>query len=351
MPGKFNKMHGMREVAKQAGVALSTVSTVLNNSDKYVSEEIRQKVWSAAKELDYNLALNKRSSHKTIAVVLPFITSSFFSNVLYGIEDVVSKSNDLLLFYNSDYSFEKERNCFRTLNRKITGIILDSLCPLNMETEYFNWLEEEFISKGIPVLVLERRMENESFYCIYNDNYKYAYIATLHLIELGHRKITHITGSPLMLQTQERLNGYIQALRDYNIPMDQELIRTGDFTPYSGYLAMKNLMDICNDFTALFSANDQMAIGAIKALRANGKTVPWDCAVVGFDNISVSTLIEPSLSTINVPAFQMGRLAARLIMDANEGRFNPAKNQMELNLIVRRSSDINAIYEWELAGW
>jgi LacI family transcriptional regulator/LacI family repressor for deo operon, udp, cdd, tsx, nupC, and nupG len=344
-------MPGMRDVAKHAEVALSTVSAVLNNSKKFVSDEVKQKVWSAVKELDYNLLANKKAVHKTIAVILPIITSSFFSNILNGIEDIVSKDNNLLLFYNSNYSFEKEKTCLTTLRKQLAGIVLDSLCPQNIEKEYFAWIEEEFISKGIPVVLLERMMENENFHSIYFDNYKYAYIATLHLIELGHRRIAHIMGSPLMLHSFERLDGYKQALMDYNITIDEELIQTGDFTSFSGYVAMKNLLDKQTNFTALFSANDQMAIGAIKVLRAYGKTVPWDCAVVGFDNLSVSTLIDPALSTINVPAFQIGRMAARIILDVSEGKTTNKRNQLDLNLIIRRSSDVLAVNEWDLTGW
>lgn len=344
-------MYGMRDVAKHAGVALSTVSMVLNNNEKYVSEEIKQKVLLAAKDLGYNLASNKRKSQKTIAVIIPIINSSFFSNVLSGIEEIVSKDNGLLLFYNSDYSFEKEKVYLKSMKKNIAGIVIDSLCPYSEEKEYFNWLEREFVNRGIPVLLLERKMDNEKFYTIFLDNYKLAYTATLHLIELGHRKIAHISGSLLLMHSFQRMDGYKQALLDYGIMVDQELIQIGDFTPYSGYVSMKKILSIRDDITALFSANDQMAIGAIKALRGQGKAVPSDCAIVGFDNLGVSTLIEPALSTINVPAFQMGRLASRIILDASAGKSNPSQHQLDGTLIIRRSSDINATNEWDLTGW
>ena len=344
-------MYGMRDVAKNAGVALSTVSTVLNNGSKYVSDEIKQKVLLAAKELGYNLASNKKISNKTIAVIFPIINSSFFSNVLSGIGEIVSKNNCMLLFYNSDFSFDKEKTCLKSMKKNLAGIVLDSLCPYSEEKEYFYWLEEEFVNRGIPVLLLERKPDNDKFYSIFLDNYKFAYIAAQHLIELGHRKIAHIAGSPMMPHSFERLDGYKKALLDYNITVDHELIQTGDFTPYSGYIGMKKILSIRDDITALFSANDQMAIGAIKALRSQGKVVPSDCAIVGFDNLGVSTLIDPALSTINVPAFQMGRMAARIILDASEGKSNPPLYQLEGTLIIRRSSDINAMNEWDLSGW
>ncbi|MDR2371054.1 MAG: LacI family transcriptional regulator [Treponema sp.] len=332
-------MPGMRDVAKHAKVALSTVSTVLNNSDKYVSGEIRQKVLAAAVDLGYVLTEKKRFTRKTIAVILPVITSSFFPNVLNGIQDTVSQDKNFLLFYNSNFSFEKEQAYLQTLRKQsLTGVILDSICPADLEDSYLSWLEKEFIDNGIPVVMLERKIKSNRFYCIFIDNFLSAKIAVRHLIDLGHRKIAHILGNKHMRHSFERLEGYRQALKDSGIPADPELIQPGDFTPASGYTAMKKLLDIRGDFTALLSANDQMAIGAIKALRTAGKNVPNDCAVAGFDNLGVSTLVDPALTTINVPTFQMGRLAARIIVDAGEGRPYSHCNKLDSNLIVRRSS-------------
>ena len=244
-------MYGMRDVARHAGAALSTVSIVLNNGEKYVNEEIRQKVLLSAKELGYNPALSKIKSNKTIAEIFPIIYSSFFSNVLSGIEEIFSINNSILLFYISDFSFEKEKTCLKSMKKNIVGIVLDSLCPYGEEKEYFSWLEEEFVNQGIPVMILERKLNNDKFFSIFLDNYKFAYIATKHLIELGHRKIAHIAGSPLMLHSFERLDGYKQALQENDIMVDDELIQTGDFTPYSGYVGMKKILSIRDDITGL----------------------------------------------------------------------------------------------------
>jgi LacI family transcriptional regulator/LacI family repressor for deo operon, udp, cdd, tsx, nupC, and nupG len=345
-------MPGMRDVAKHAKVALSTVSAVLNNSDKYVSEEIRQRVFTAAQDLGYILFEKRRISQKNIAVVLPIITSSFFSNVLNGIEATISNDKNYLLFFNSNHSFEKEQMYLKTLRKQfLTGIILDSICPPDLENDYLSWLEKEFVNNNIPVLVLERKLETDKIYCIYLDNYTSAKKATQHLIDLGHRKIAHILGNRHMRHSFERLEGYKQTLIANDIPFDNELIQQGDFTAASGYVAARKLQDIRGDFTAIFSANDQMAIGTIKALRAVGRSIPQDCAIVGFDNLSISTLIDPPLSTINVPTFLMGRMAAKIILNANAGQDQPYSNRLDSNLIIRRSSDINAINEWDLMGW
>lgn len=345
-------MAGMRDVAKLAGVSLSTVSIVLNNSDKFVSEESRMKVLESARELSYKLPPKKRFTQKTIAVVLPVVTSSFFSNVLNGIESIISQDENLLLFYNSNYNFEKERACIKTLRKQsLAGIILNSICPSDKESDYLNWLKKEFIDNGIPVVLLERRAHMDHFYCIYIDNFKSAYMATSHLIGQGHKKIAHIAGNDLMLHSYERLEGYKKALADADIAFDPDKMERGDFTPYSGYTAMKKLMDRGTELTALFSANDQMAIGAMKAIKGLGKKIPHDIAVIGFDNLSVSSLVEPALSTIHVPTYQMGRMAAKIVLEASEGEICNYMNQLETNLIVRKSSDVNAANEWELTGW
>lgn len=345
-------MPGMRDVAKLAGVSVSTVSIVLNNSEKFVSEEHKQKVWAAVEKLGYKLPPKKLFSQKTIAVVLPIVTSSFFSNLLNGIEGTISQDKNLMLYYNSNNNFEKERACLKTLRKQsLAGIIVDSICPSDKEAEYLEWMKTEFIDNGIPVVLLERKIDSRDFYSIYIDNFQSAYVATRHLIEKGHKLIAHISGNDLMLHTYERMEGYKKALFDAGLPFDPELIQKGDFTPFSGYTAMKQLLDIRTDFTAFFSANDQMAIGAIKAIKAFGKRVPENIAVVGFDNLSVSSLIEPALSTINVPTYQMGRMAAKILLDASERKVCEHVNMLRTNLIVRRSSDKFAGNEWELTGW
>ncbi|MDR2376835.1 MAG: LacI family transcriptional regulator [Treponema sp.] len=206
-------MPGMRDVAKHANVALSTVSLVLNNSDKYVSDEIWQRVLTAAQDLGYVLFEKRRFLQKNIAVILPIITGSFFSNVLNGIEETVSNDKNYLLFFNSNYSFEKEQMYLKTLRKQfLTGIILDSICPPDLENDYLSWLEKEFVDHNIPVLILERKLESDKIHCIYLDNYTGAKKSTQHLIDLGHRKIAHVLGNRHMKHSFERLEGYKQTL-------------------------------------------------------------------------------------------------------------------------------------------
>ncbi len=346
-------MAGMRAVAQRAEVSLSTVSAVLGSgTNKYVSEEVRRKVLAAAQELGYTPPAKAESRTKTIAVILPVITSSFFSNVLSGVEGFVFKEKKMMLYYNTNYEFEREQECLHMLKHQHPqGIILSSVCPRGQEDAYHRWIKKTFIDRGIFVVIIEKRVEMEGFYSVFVDNFQAEKQAVEHLISLGHRRIAYLYGNYKVSLSDDRFEGYKSALQDAGIPYEPGLIRYGDFTPASGYMAMRELLDFGEEFTAVASANDQMAIGAIKAAKQTGKSVPEDIAFIGFDNLSVSTLIDPALSTIHVPTYQMGRMAAQIIGDLMQGIECVSQNILESSLIVRKSSEISASNEWEMFGW
>ncbi len=170
-------------------------------------------------------------------------------------------------------------------------------------------------------------------------------------IDRGHRRIAHLCGSPSNPIALERKAGYRRALSESGIPFDPRLTASGDFTPASGYEAMKRLLGRTSDFSAVFAANDQMAVGAVKALVSQGIAVPGDVAVIGIDNLNVSSMIQPALSTVNVPTFQMGHLAAQTVIDARNPQACPQSHPLPCSLVVRRSTDPFAAAEWELFGW
>lgn len=342
-------MGGMRDVAKIAGVSLSTVSLALNGN-KYVSSDVMERVEKAAKETGYKIPQSKNK--KTIAVILPVITSAFFSNVLNGIENTVTEKGHTVLFGNSSFDFNKELQIIKTVKKQaLCGLIIDTACPVGKENGYFQMLKKEFVDRRIPVAFLERHIESDDFFSINIDHYKNAYMATEHLIKQNHTCIAHISGYPDNLVTIQRINGYGEALENHNIPFDEDLVGEGDFSPNSGYLAMKKLMAKRSDFTAVFSANDQMAVGAVKAIKSHGKSTPGDIAVIGIDNIGISSLITPALSTVNVPTYQLGYMAAKVILDTRAGLECEKKHRLESNLLIRQSTNPYANSEWELFGW
>lgn len=348
-------MASMREVAKLAGVSISTVSVVLDSkTDKYVSEENREKVNLAVEKLGYKLPEKKDAEYKkTIAVILPVITSAFFPNILAGIGKISADHGYSLLYCDTNNSFKKEQEYLKLLKKQtLKGIIIDSLCFRDNQSEYLKILKEEFITKRkIPVVFLERRVDDNDFYSISVDDYQNAYQATKYLIDCGHKRIAHISGNNAYDSSGIRLIGYKDALMDCGIEFDEKIVVSGQFTPISGYSAMKSLLTTCSDFTALFSANDQMAIGAMKAIKESGRSIPEDVAVVGFDNINQASIVDPSLTTINVPTYQMGCAAAQTIVDVHNRKPVQKIQCLSANLIIRKSSNNFATNEWDLMGW
>ena len=196
-------MPGMRDVARAAQVSLSTVSAVLSDSDKYVSDEIRERVMRAAAEIGYQLPERKKKPDKVIAVALPNITSVFFSNLLSGIVDTVTEEGYTLIFGNSGYDFEKEKQFINMIqSQSLCGVIIDTVCTAEQERDYYEELKETFIPKRIPIVLMERKVQDEEIGCVYVDHLDNQYKATRHLIETGHRSIVHIAGkldNPLAL--------------------------------------------------------------------------------------------------------------------------------------------------------
>lgn len=347
-------MATIRDVAKLAGVSISTVSAVINNS-KNVSPELKYRVQNAIEAINYKVERRTDTNgKKTIGVILPTMTSVFFSNVLKGITDVFSKDSYTVIFYDSNMSFEKEVNYVNILRRHgISGLILDSVCPTEESDRYFGRIRKEYIEKReIPVVILERVVNMKGFRSVSADHRRACYMSTEYLIKKGHRKIAHISSIHKIPFLEDRTRGYREALADAGIAYQEELVAYGDITAMSGYVAMHSLLEVNSGLTALVSINDHMAIGAMKAIKQAGWSIPGDIAVVGFDNISISSMIEPALTTVNYPAYRMGYLAALKITTPQETSSDMYDvNMLDTKLIVRKSSEKEAINEWELFGW
>jgi len=347
-------MANIRDVAAAAHVSVSTVSAVLGG-EKYVSPRLQARVRNAIEQLGYTpRGRGRRRPEETrvIGVILPGIYSSFFPPLLNGITEAASELGYAIQLCDSFRNWEKERELVRALiARGVDDIILDSVCPPESEEEYFNGIREAIERRGGLAVVLSRELRSDFFHQIYVDNYLAAYEATEHLISLGHRRIAHICGSQVFPHSAVRAKGYRMALLDHGIPVDEHLVLQGDFSPLSGYAAMDEFYTKGLSATALFSANDQMAVGAIKAIRRQGLRVPEDVAVVGFDNLYVSSLIEPNLTTVHYPIYQMGYLAVRVLSERHQGQKAPLRTRLNARLIIRRSSAPTQADDWNLQKW
>ncbi len=347
----------IKDVAKKAGVSISTVSHVVHGT-KYVSDELTQRVNNAIEELDYQLdylaSSVKRKKTNNIGVVLPEITMIFFPEVLQGI-DVAAKERNYKLFYlSTNYSFEEEKENIRFLRSGwVEGILLDSCCKKAEMDDYIGFLTAGSSFKNIPIVTLENSFDSDELGFVGIDHIKYTEMAIQHLIDIGHKDIAILQGPEYLPLCSDNRVGYCQAMEKNNLTIKEENFLIGNYLPLSGYNVLQQVYSQGKpSWTALFAANDQMAIGAIKAAKDLGIVIPDELAVMGFDNIFVSSLIEPQLTTINVPKFDMGYQAMNLLIDIIENK--PVSNNkifLQGNLVTRNSTVKAAKSDWNLKGW
>lgn len=341
-------MATIKDVAKRAGVSISTVSNVINSS-KYVSEELRQRVNEAIAELNYRVDVTARNmktrNTKIIGVVVNSISSIFIPQVMNGIQDYASKRGYQILFYSSDFVFEKEKRCISLLlDSKVDGIIIDSVANYK-EKGYFQYLSSLMIGdKNVFVVSLERNLMRYGIYSVHVNNYLGGKMATKYLIEKGCHNIAVISGPKSMDVVYDRLNGYKDSLQEAGVSYDPDMIEYGDYTTLSGYLTMKRFITNAIRFDGVFSCNDQMAIGALKALKESAVSVPESVKLIGFDNTYVSSIAVPSLTTINVPKFRMGMIAAKKLVEMIEGGLGDEElsHEVPINIIKRTTTDIDS---------
>ena len=341
-------MATIKDVAKRAGVSISTVSNVINSS-KYVSEELKQRVNQAIAELNYRVDVTARNmktrTTKTIGVVVNSIGSIFIPQVMNGIQNYASKRGYQILFYASDFIFEKEKRCVSLLlDNKVDGIIIDTVASYK-EKSYFEYLANlKTGDKNVFVVSLERKLMRYGIYSVHVNNLLGGKMATEYLIEKGCRDIAVISGPNSMDVIYDRLCGYKEALQEAGLPYHADRIEFGDYTTLSGYLAMKRFITNAVHFDGVFSCNDQMAIGALKALKESGLEIPDAIKLIGFDNTYVSSIAVPALTTINVPKFRMGVVAAQKLVDMIEGNLEEGECSYEIpvNLIKRMTTDADS---------
>jgi len=304
-------MATIKDVAKQSGVSIATVSRVINGSVK-VKPETREAVLRTIKELNYTpnaiaQGLQKKKTN-TIGVLFPDATSYYFAEIIRGINNYV-RQNGYQIVVSSSHDAIDEAETFQTLlkSSQVSGMILMMPSIHNKQILNSN-------IKDIPTILLNTNIDTPESVTIVIDNYTGAKEATAHLISHGHRKIGFIHGAPNNFDSQERYRGYLDALRDGKLQPDKRYEFHGDFTENSGFIGGMELFGSENRPTAIFVANDAMAIGVIEAARRMSLKVPDDVAIIGFDDIPTGKYIYPPLSTVNVPTRKVGEIAGAQIV-------------------------------------
>ncbi len=301
----------LADVAKAAGVSNATASRVLNGSNHPVAEEVRQKVLKAAEELGYRpnlIARGLRTAQTlTIGIIVENILSPFIPPITRGIHDYLWQHGYSNIIINSDWDPEVEVKAIEDLARRhIDGIIFVE--------SYIRSSDE--VSKLIhkPHVFVHRLFNSLNPNSIVPDDRYGARLAVRHLAQLGHRRIAFINGPEGWDAAINRLLGYQEELAAWGIPFAPELVDRGDWEVQSGYLAAQRLMKVNLRPTAIFAANDLMALGVIYAVQEAGLRVPEDIAVVGYDDRDFSGFVRPAITTVRMPCEEMGRIAAQSLL-------------------------------------
>ncbi|RPI30489.1 MAG: LacI family transcriptional regulator [Chloroflexota bacterium] len=329
-------MPNILDVARRAGVAPITVSRVINNSG-YFSEEIRQRVESAIKELGYvpnTLARSLRSKKtNTLALVLTDITNPFFTVVARGVEDTASDAGFMVIYCNTDESeIEEEKYVQMLLQKQVDGILL---VPARSEPTNIANIK----AKGTPVVVIDRRIEGIEADVVRCDSEGGAYQLTQLLLDMGHRHIAVLSGPQHISTAADRVAGYRRAMTEAGMSSN-ECIYFGNYHQKSGYEMARQALAVTPRPTAFFTANNFIAVGALNALQEAGLCVPEDFSLVTFDDLPPTLTTYHFLTAIAQPAYEMGKKAMELLL----ARLNPEnvlpyqEVVLPTELVIRQSS-------------
>ncbi|HPG12108.1 MAG TPA: LacI family DNA-binding transcriptional regulator [Chitinophagaceae bacterium] len=334
----------IKDIAKALGLSTSTVSRALRDSYE-ISPETKKLVQDYAEKINYRpnpiaLSLKERRS-RSIGVLVCEIANSFFSQVINGIESVANENGYTIIISQSRESADKELlNLQYLTSRSIDGLIVS----VSTETKDFSFLKE-LSERGFPIVFFDRIVDEINTHKVIVDNYKGAYDATSHLINSGYRRIAAISNPESLSITKERLAGYTAALQENGLEVDSSMIK---FCQHGGMIvkevesAMEELLKGEMKPDAILTTADKLTTGCLRILRAKGIQVPGDMGLIGFSNTDLTEMLEPSLSVVRQPAFEMGELAINLLLQLVESK-RPVTDfetrVLSTQLLLRKSTE------------
>jgi LacI family transcriptional regulator, galactose operon repressor len=329
----------IEDVAKRAQVSRATVSRVLNNNLR-VDESLRSRVLEAVQALDYqpnHVARRLRARSSTvIGLIISDIQNPYFISVIRGVEDTAYAQHMSIVLCNSDEDVTKQQLYLQLMESEhVAGLII---VPAN---SHDNAGLARLKQAGIPIILLDRTVETLQVDAVKVDNMRGAYEAVNHLIELNHRRIGIISGFKHLTTGDERYQGYREALTAAGLPIDDSLVRFGDFKTESGYHLTHELMAAADPPKALFVANNLMTLGAMRALHELGVRIPEDIALVGFDDMPWSGELYSPLTAVSQPTYELGQEAVQLLMRRISQPAAPYRTiVLQTRLIIRESSGV-----------
>ncbi len=329
-------MSTILDVAKLAGVSTATVSRVIN-SPEAVRDQTRKKVLVAMRTCSYKYnALARGFATKqsnTIGLIIPTIRNPVFADSTKGVQDSADKRKVQVILGNSYYQYDQEAKLINTLREKqVDGLIITTT---NVKGDVLKTLLDE----DFPFVLLFSTIKGGPMSAVGVDNYRGGYGATEHLVTLGHRRIGMIAGSfAITDRSYHRWHGYRMCLRDHDITYDKQLLVQTDYSLESGRDAVKKLLALKEQPTAVFCSNDYTALGAMKGARELGLKLPGDLSIVGFDDMQTASYVIPALTTIRQPAYEIGEIATEMLFQRMETPLKPVQRMLESSLIIREST-------------
>jgi LacI family transcriptional regulator len=334
----------IKDIAKALNLSTSTVSRALRDSYE-INPETKKLVLAYAERVNYRpnpIALSLRENKsRSIGVLVPEIANNYFSQAINGIESVAYNRGYHVVIFQSHESYQREVvNVEHIVARKIDGLLI-SLSSETIDITHLHQIHE----KGYPIVLFDRVHDQIETFKVVADNFEGAFKATEHLILTGRRKIAHLTSLPDVSIAKERLLGYKEALKKHKIPYNESLIRYCKFAVGEVESMVDDLLNQEPDIDAFFTGSDRIAVGCLETLKLRNISIPEDVSLIGFSNLRVLDLLSPPLSSIFQPAFEIGQMAAELLLDWLEQKhpvvqFKTVKLPTEM--IIRASSNYQA---------
>ncbi|MGL6382762.1 HTH-type transcriptional regulator GalR [Aeromonas caviae] len=328
-------MATIKDVALLSGVSVATVSRVINHSPK-ASQASRDAVFKAMHELNYHPNANARAlahqNNDTLGLIVADVSDPFFGTMVKAVEQVAQATGNFLLIGNGYHDAAKEKHVIEQLiGHRCSGLVVHAkMLP-----------DEELIqmmSYVLGMVLINRIVPGFESRCVALDDRYGSWLATRHLIQEGHKKIGFLCSNHQISDSQDRLQGYLDALQEHNIPVDERLISRGSPDELGGEAAMTELLSRGQQMTAVVCYNDSMAAGALSVLSDNGIDVPQDLSLVGFDDVLISRYLRPRLTTVRYPIIAMATQAAELAIALAKGGPLPQTTHMFSPTLVRRHS-------------
>lgn len=335
-----NRPATIKDIARKLGISISTVSRSLRNFPE-VNPETRKAVLDMAEKLDYQpnsiaTSLVKKKTN-TIGVVIPSFVIYYYAHAISGIQETAAKAGYNVMVCHSNESYATEVFNVQALTAsRVDGLIV-SITKETNNIEHFRQVQR----KGTPLVFFNRIPEDIEAPCVVVDDYFGAFQAVEHLIQSGSTRIAHIAGPASLQLTRNRMNGYIDALKKYELPVEEPLIVHGDFTINKARECTRYLLALAQPPDAIFAVNDQSAFGAMFEIKARGLRIPQDVAIVGFTNEPLTELVEPALTTVAQPVYELGKIAAELFLArtvSDPKTYVPETRVLKTELVIRNSS-------------